>query len=376
MGSSYIVKHSLSASVLLALMLTVGHPASAQKKELFRDTTDNAFDISPWLMQKEGFLPIPSVITEPAVGFGGAAALLFFHSSYLKKKGPPNISGVAGGGTQNGTWGVGVFHAGFYKNDRIRYTGALFKLNVNLKFYGPGLIFKDGIGLNLNSWLLFQQLKFRIGASNFFIGGQYLLLNTKNTFDKIIDLPPFNGTTLNANLSELTAVFNYESRNNVFTPTKGIFAQITATYSDDWLGGEGLYGRLNGSIIGFIPLNKFNLGLRWESIHSLGDVPFWARPIVMMRGVPAMKYQNKNVSLVEAEINYNLYRRWYLLIFSGLGNTYTDFSSFSEGSPVATVGTGFRYQIARLFGLKMGADVAWSTEDFAFYVTVGHAWLR
>ena len=370
---------------MIAWLITslLGWPLTtfAQKKEnrqsIFRDTLDNAFDISRWLIQKEGFLPVPGVITEPAVGFGGAAALLFFHSSYLKKKGPPNISGVAGGGTQNGTWGVGAFHAGFYKNDRIRYTGALFKLDVNLKFYGPGLIFKEGIGLNLDSWLFYQQLKFRIGESNFFIGGQYLLLNTDNTFEKVIDLPQFTGVTLHANLSELTAVFNYESRDNVFTPTHGIFARFTATYSDDWLGGEGLYGRLNGSIIGFIPLSdKLNLGLRWESIHALGDVPFWARPIVQMRGVPAMKYQNNNVSLVETEINYNLYKRWYVLVFGGLGNTYQDFDNFSEGSSVATIGTGFRYQVARLFGLKMGADVAWSTEDFAFYIIVGHAWLR
>ncbi len=365
-------------SFLLISVYSLFIPLNAQEfSGKFVDTTDNAFDVSNWLIQKEGFLPVPTIITEPAVGFGGAAALLLFHSSFLERKGPPNMSGIAGGFTGNGTWGLGGFHAGFWKEDRIRYTGALFRLNVNVKFYGSGLILKEGIKFNMNSWLFFQQIKFRLAGSNFFAGGRYLLYDTKNTFDIPIDIPDFEGIRFNSTLSEVTAIVNYESRDNIFTPNKGIYAEITGTYSDDWLGGEGLYGRLGSAFIGFMPINpKFQLGVRLESLHTLGDVPFWVRPIVSMRGAPAMKYQNRHISLVEGELTYNVYRRWYLNAFAGMGNAYPDIGEFSKGKPVRTVGTGFRYEIARLFGLRMGMDFAWSNEDFAFYVTAGHAWLR
>ncbi len=349
-------------------------------KSKFIDTTDNSFDVSNWLIQKQGFLPIPSIVTEPAVGYGIAGGLLFFHSSFSDKKGPPSISGVGGAYTENGTWAAGLFHAGFWKDDNIRYVGAFFRVNSNVDFYGSGglgIIENPSVQLNMDAWLLLQQLKFRIAESNFFIGGRYFLFDTDNTFKIPINIPEFNGIEFSSTLSEVSAILNYESRNNVFTPTKGLYVEISGTYSDKWMAGAGQYGRLGNVLLGFIPIEKrFNLGLRFESIHTLGNVPFWARPIVSMRGVPAMKYQGKHVSLIEMELSYNVYNRWFINTFAGVGNAYADMGSFNKGKTVKTIGTGFRYEIARLFGVRMGADFAWSQDDFAFYIMFGHAWMR
>ncbi len=365
-------------TIIILMVLIFSLPLVAQGFfSSFKDTTDNAFDLSDWLLRRKGFLVSPALITEPAVGYGGAAAFMFFHSSFLERKGPPNISGMVGAYTESKTWIFGGFHAGFWNQDNIRYTGALFRLNLNVKFYGSGLIFKDPVKFSMDSWMLFQQIKFRVKHSNFFLGTRYFLYHTQNTFEIPINIPDFNGIKFNSTLSELTALVNYESRDNIFTPQKGLFAEVKGTYSDEWLGGEGLYGRLGLSCVGFVPLEgKFYLGVRLESLHSLGEVPFWARPSVSMRGVPAMKYQNKHISVMEVELTYNVYKRWYLNVFTGMGNAYPNIDDFDKGKPVRNLGTGFRYKIARLLGLNMGMDFAWSNEDFAFYVILGHAWLR
>ena len=39
-------------------------------------------------------------------------------------------------------------------------------------------------------------------------------------------------------------------------------------------------------------------------------------------------------------------------------------------------GAGFRYLIARRYGLHLGLDVAVSADDTAIYVIFGNAWLR
>ena len=70
-------------------------------------------------------------------------------------------------------------------------------------------------------WL--QQLKFRLGESNFFAGGRYLLLKTYNTFEIPLDIPEFNGYEQSSTLSEATLKLELDSRNNVFTPTNGVF---------------------------------------------------------------------------------------------------------------------------------------------------------
>lgn len=370
----------LWVALLLLLIFLHPHTFSQETKSAFRDTTDNAFDVSSWLLQKKGFLIVPSIITEPAIGYGGALGVIFFHSSFLERKGPPNMSGLIAGATENGTWMGGIYHRGFWFEDRLRYTGVLMRTSINMNFYGSGssdILEGNPIRLNMDAWVLLQQLSFRISRSNFFLGGRYLLMSTQNTFQLPVDVPEFSGIDFQATLSEISFLLNYDTRNNVFTPTKGIYAEIIPTYSDTWLGGEALYGRMGMTLLAFTPIsNRVIMGLRLESHYSLGDVPFWARPMVNMRGVPLMKYQNKDVGMMEAEFSWNIYKRWHLLGFTGMGNAFTDFASYNSGKSVHTLGTGFRYEIARIFGVQMGMDFAWSNEDFAFYFMFGHAWSR
>ena len=48
------------------------------------------------------------------------------------------MTGVLGGGTENGTWMAGLFHVGYWKHDRLRYTGAVARAYLNVGFYGTG----------------------------------------------------------------------------------------------------------------------------------------------------------------------------------------------------------------------------------------------
>jgi hypothetical protein len=367
-------------SVLCILSLDIDAQEAQKKISIFRDSIDNAYDASDWLINKKGLLVVPTFITEPAVGYGAAAGAIYFHSSYTEKSGPPSMTGVLGGGTQNGTWFGGAFHIGHWMHDKLRYTGALARTNVNIGFYGAGylgILDNEPVNLNLDAWVLFQQLISRVKETNIFIGGKYLLMSTNNTFEIPIDNPEFTGTEFNSTLSEVSAILNYDSRNNVFSPSKGFFIQLTGTYSDTWLGGDTQYGRLGVDALGFFPASKkLNVGIRYGSNHALGDMPFWARPIIQMRGVPLMKYQDKNVTLMETEVSVDVYKRWSVIGFTGIGNAYSSLGEFDEGKSVHTLGTGFRYLMARKFGLKMGVDIAASQDDFGFYIIFGSSWLR
>ena len=82
---------------------------------MFRDSTDNKFDVSKWMTQLHGFLPLPSIITEPAVGYGGMLNVVFFHptkesidkeSTGKKQLALPSMTLAGGLYTQNKTWGV------------------------------------------------------------------------------------------------------------------------------------------------------------------------------------------------------------------------------------------------------------------------------
>lgn len=370
-----------SGIYILALFLLISPESFGQDTEkklsIFRDSTDGAIDMSDWLVEKKGVLLIPSIITEPAVGYGGLLAAVYFHSSYSEKHGPPSMTGAMGAYTENGTWAAGAFHMGFWKQDHLRYIGGLARTNANLEYYGPGLIFDDPVNLNLDAWFLFQQLKGRIGDSKFFIGGKYILLDTENTFNIPIDIPEYEGTQFHSTLSEASLLVNYDSRNNVFTPTKGFNIQMSGTYSDTWFGSDSLYGRLDFEGIAYAPVSsKVMIGMRYRNHYSLGGVPFYARPSVQLRGAPFMKYQGDHVMEFEAEATFEVTKRWSIVGFAGMGNAYSSIEDFEDGKSVRTLGTGFRYLLMRKLGTKMGIDIAASQDDFAFYIIFGSAWFR
>ncbi|MCT4589006.1 MAG: outer membrane protein assembly factor [Carboxylicivirga sp.] len=369
------MKKSILFSLLSVFIVCISY---SQSRQAFKDTLDNAFDMSRYLTEMKGLLPVPMIMTEPAIGYGGGVALAYFHGSIMERGNIPDITSGFGGLTENGTWFSGLFHLGFWKQDKIRYMGLIGKGYINYDYYGPNNILPAPVEMNLDSWMFIQQLKFRIRESNFFIGGRYFNYDGTNTLEFPIDIPEYSGTKFNSRLSELSLMLDYDTRDNVFTPSKGVYAQLKGTYSDEWMGGADLYGRLTGVLLAFGDLSeKATIGARIESQYASENTPFWAIPGINMRGVPAAKYQGNNTNLLELQINYKLNYRWEVLGFTGMGITAPlDDGWLKSNQSVRTVGTGFRYLLARVFGLSGGLDFAWSNDDFGFYIVMGHAWAR
>ena len=143
------------------------------------DPDDGMMDASDYLASARGFLPVPIIITEPAVGYGLGLAVAYFHapkeldSEEHPHHGPPSISVGFGGKTENGTYFYGGAHSGVWKDDHIRYVGALAKMNINTSFYPGGIIGEivgpDGVEFNVDGGVLYQALKFRLKESNWWL---------------------------------------------------------------------------------------------------------------------------------------------------------------------------------------------------------------
>lgn len=365
--------------------------------EQFIDPTDGKFDASNWLIHKKGFLPVPIIVTEPAVGYGGGAALLFFHAKKdvqnidkieeelkeNKKKHkaslPPSISGLVGLGTENSTWAAGGFHFGSWKKDKIRYTGGIVYPSVNLAFYGSdgssNPILKKGLDYNLEGWFLFQEIVFRIKESNYFLGPRFIYYNADSKFDLPFDGIPswqFNVKSYGIGLEAA-----YDSRDNIFTPNSGIRADISSLYFnvDNEVTSSRDYWMTDASGKFYWPLfSDIILGWRLRGGFGSGDVPFYALPFIDLRGIPAMRYQGENVLVTELETRWNVNDRWSLVFFGGVGATADSIGDFSDSDEKWAGGAGFRYLVARLLGLYTGIDIARGPEDWAFYIQVGSAW--
>jgi hypothetical protein len=366
-------------NVVLALCLILAFCGSASGGFIsqFKDPADSSFDASLWLSQRYGFIPILSIITEPAIGPGASLGLMFLHRSQedadQPMAHPPSVSGLLGAYTTNDSWAAGGGHFGYWKDDRIRYRGGLGYASANLKYY-PDILF-ESIDFNLKGSGTMHEISFRIKDSNLFLGARYIFSKTTAAIEIPLDSLDIAPWEMDVKIGGLGALATYDSRDNTFTPNKGIRAEIAYIYYDEFFGGDRTYQRLNAFALGFLPVTE-NLysGLRLDGRFSFDRAPFYTLPYIDLRGVPAMRYQGRYAVLAETEWRWDFTRRWSLDFFGGMGRTAPRGGDFSDGETAWNAGGGFRYLLARLFGLRAGCDVARGPEEWAFYIVVGSRW--
>jgi len=376
-------------SICLLAASVMGSSAPVRADSFFHkfiDPKDGKLDASQWLSGRTGFLPIPLVISDPAVGYGAGLAIGFLHESKDEEKPkddpnamlhlPPSVSFVAGAYTENGSWFAGGGHVASWKKDTIRYTGVVGYGDFNLKFYGvESESNPEDIGLNFNikGAFLLQELIFRIRESNFFIGGRYSYLGSdiEFKFDNVPDVP---GDQLDSSTGGLGLIVKHDTRDNIVSPNKGHYGKFEPMFYNKAFGGDFNYTKTKLSSFSYWPISDVVLGVRLEGDFSSGDVPFYDAPYIDMRGVPALRYQGEEVVLGEVEARWDVTPRWSLVGFVGTGRAADSFSDISGADAIVAGGGGFRYLMARRYGLRVGMDIARGPEDTVIYLAVGSNW--
>ncbi|RKZ18086.1 glyceraldehyde-3-phosphate dehydrogenase [bacterium] len=369
------------------------------RHDLFFDPDDGQLDLSGFLTTRSGFLPVASIITEPAVGYGGALGLMFLHDSIenraqqvrdkspdgtLTRLPPPSMTGVGAFATESGSWGGALFHNGIYLDDRLRYLGVAVYSELDLDFFGRGGDFDlpiESVAYSLDGFIFVQQLLTRVADSDVFMGFNYKY----GSFDSELDLglgtdlpewlPPLK---TNIKIASAGLLVEYDSRNTTFTPDHGINARTELQFFEQALGSDRDFFKAYANLRGWIPVRRdVVLGLRADGNASDGDTPFFMLPSVDLRGISLSRYQGQFTLTTEAEMRWDFTRRWSLLGFLGAGwSAATDLNDFVLSDAHPAGGSGFRYLISRVFGIRTGMDFAWSEDDFAFYLVTGTAWGR
>jgi hypothetical protein len=368
-------------------VLCAGLSIPAAYANPFTDDSDGAFDVSEWLLDKRGFLPVPIIITEPAVGDGGGVALVFFSHSLrdsaaqAKDTGhmiPPDIYGVAGFKTENDTWGAGGGAMLTFAEDTWRYRGGIVKTSANLDFYGIGNRGDLKIGYTLSGWASSQQVLRRLGDSDNYLGARWLYLNLDSEFnldgpvhDRFGDRLP-SGRELSNISSGLGFSLEHDSRDNIFTPSRGWTGALETLFYDAAWGSDNRMQSYRAHIFAYAPVGKtLVLAGRADTRLARGDVPFYQQPFIDLRGISMGRYQDENTVVFEGEVRWNTTPRWALIGFAGAGRAW---GREPFGDSQVSKGAGFRYLLARRLGLYVGIDYAFGPDEEAYYIQVGNAW--
>jgi outer membrane protein assembly factor BamA len=381
--SLVILSTTMAAASAPAADNEASQPAAANPPSKFYSADDGWLDVSGFLDKAYGFLPVVIPITEPAVGYGAAGGLAFIDKPLGKAQagfGRPNITFVGGLGTENGTWGVMAGDMRHWMDDRLQTLVGVVKASVNLDFYGIGR--DNALNNNPRSYTLeplagLVRAKYRLGGSMFWAGLGYALASTQVTFDTPDKIPGLPDLQRESRVGGLAPNLSYDSRDNIFTPVKGTFVEVTAGFFAPAFGGDDEFQRHSLTAMQYFPLHEdVMMGLRADATVSSGDVPFYMLPFIALRGAPVMRYQGEEVAQIETELRWQCWKRFSLVGFAGYGAAWNDFTRVDNTRTIVTGGTGFRYEIARAYGLHMGIDLAFGPDVTAIYVQFGSAWMR
>ena len=377
--------------LLLCIMPYCSDTAAQRKKISLKDSLDGAIDLSDYIIDAHGFVPVPVIITEPALGgfgFGLVPVFLQKNKPYIDSIGDsvkitpvaPNITGGIGLYTVNNSWAALAFRQGTLVKQHIKYAVGGGYANINMSFYRS--VAQQGeqeFAFDLKTFPIFLQGTKRIGTSNWYAGTKYLFLKTDVAYAGDPLLPPdfVKPREYSGIVSQLGATVELDSRNNVFTPDKGIKAHFDVTVADNIFGSDYDFWKLNAYGYGYTGIaNKLTGGLRTDFQQAFGEPPFYMLPFLELRGAPICRYQGSLTLLTEAEARWDFLRRWSLVFFSGAGKAFDTWDAFGDAQLVVTYGTGFRYFVARKFGLRMGIDLAKGPDTWAYYIVFGSSWLK
>ncbi|GAW97547.1 MULTISPECIES: BamA/TamA family outer membrane protein [Colwellia] len=393
----------IAASILMSLLSTNVLASSG----IFTDQLDGQFDASRYLSENAyGFLPVPIIITDPAVEGGLGMMGLFFHESEEEQAArlktmqdesndkaaksllPPSVSVAFAAYTGNDSYLIGGGHLGFFNQGRIRYMGAGGYGDMNIDFYGFGdIILNKPLEIKTQASVIMQTVKFKLADSNFYLGPTHRYIDAQispsNINDLVGNFPPeyqealTNVLTRNITTSGAGFTLEYDSRDNFFSPTDGLKYELNYLWFDKALGSDVDYHLTELTALHYFKLSKqWRTAFRVEANYANSDgfLPPYATPSISMRGIPMARYQGQSVAMSELELIYKINFRWEVNAFAGIGKATNKFSDFSASPSRVSKGAGFRYLVARRYGFNMGIDIAQGPEDTVFYIQAGSAW--
>ena len=281
--------------------------------------------------------------------------------------------------TENGTRGWFGANLGTWRGGRLRTIAALGDLDLNLEFFGLGdAASVDGLGYSIKAKGGVLGGNYRLAATQVWLGVRYASVDTGVTLDApLLDLPNVSAADYGLRLAALTPSVTFDRRDNFFTPTRGIYVDLSIPMFRDSYGSDRDFETANLTAMYFRPIGEsLYFSVRGSVKDSSDGTPFYLRPYVALRGVQALQYQGEQAAELEAEVRWQLRPRYSVVGFAGTGEARSSIGTRERSENVTAGGAGFRYLVARRYGMQMGVDVADGPDDTVLYVVFGNAWLR
>ncbi len=328
--------------------------------------------------------PIP--INSPAIGAGLEWAVgRVFPLNKRDEISPPSLVAVGGLVTNNGSRAVAVGGRFYLKQDKYRVVTAFGTAGVNGDFYGIGKRAGDNgifVPLNISGQGFLGEFLYGL-KKGVYVGwrGQYrnfrLSLNQERLDSSDVTVQPpeqvavvidqIGDALFRQQTVSMGPRFEWDSRDNVFYPTRGVFLDLFVDLFEQGLGSKWTYQNYKVGFNKYTQLGSHQVfAFRGMGCAAQGDrIPIYDLCLfgVMndLRGYPAGRYQDRRMFATQAEYRLmfpaqGFLGRFGVVAFAGFGGVGETFSDIGFSDLLPAGGAGVRFRLARKHPINFRVD--------------------
>jgi outer membrane protein assembly factor BamA len=368
----------------LVLIVTTGllfyvHFLEAQSSDSLSQSKNNSLLLYPIVF----YLP------ETSLGLGVAGVYNFRFEGEPQESNPSQITFTANYTLKN-QW-LFIFPFELYrKNQKWKYKGELAYNIFFFNYYGIGPL---SLSENRETYdATFPRFRIDVLRSygNFFVGLRYRFDNFQ--IDKIKEnglLSNDNPTGVSGGITSGAGILiQYDSRDYIQFPTKGVFAETQFYTNSPVIGSNFNFFRFSSSVSTFHTLYKdWILANYGYFISNSKGIPFFEMAsignLVSGRGFQDRRFIDRSLLTIQSELRFPIYKRFSGVTFANLSWISPNTHSYVLNRNLPSYGAGLRFKISKKFRARLRIDYAlakdvidesgqkkWST---ALYATINDA---
>jgi len=337
--------------------------------------------------EKKGeWLLAPIPISSPAIGSGLEFAVArLFPFNKKDEVSPASAVGVGGIFTNNGSKGLALGSKLYLKEDKYRVTAGLARASINFDVYGIGTNAGNQgffIPLNVKGAAGIGEFLYRF-RKGVYLGarGQYRNANLSLDSDRldssdITFQPPdevanvieqIQNQLLHQTTVSLGPRFQWDTRDSVFYPKRGLFMEVASDFFSTGLGSKWSYQYYKASFNKYTTLSAHQvLAFRGMGCAAAGDrVPIYDLCLFGtmndLRGYPGGRYQDRRMFATQAEYRLMFPAKGFLgkfgvVAFAGVGAIGSRFTEIGVSDLLPAGGGGLRFRLLKKYPINFRMD--------------------
>lgn len=179
-------------------------------------------------------------------------------------------------------------------------------------------------------------------------------------------------------ISGLGLVANYDTRDDVFLPSKGQYIEIATLWNSTAFGSDFNFQRYSVDAVHYQAITKkTTLATNLYMVNTQGTAPFNELAFMggskKMRGLFEGRFRDNNMLILQSEYRFPLFWRFGMVAFAGYGGVAEKIDSYNLDEFKFAYGLGFRFRISKKEKINVRADAGFSQGSTGFYITFSEA---